>query len=145
MEKSNHEKIHKVNCLSNDLEAVYHQAALKFGMSDSVMFVLYMIYYKGDHCLLYDICKETGISKQTINSAIRKLEADEILYLEQYKGKAKQVCLTEKGKDYINRTVARLYKAECDVFDAWTEEEFSTYLKLMEKYNSSLSAQLEKM
>lgn len=145
MEKSNHEKIHKVNCLSNDLEAVYHQAALKFGMSDSVMFILYMIYYKGDHCLLYDICKETGISKQTINSAIRKLEADEILYLEQYKGKAKQVCLTEKGKEYINRTVARLYKAECDVLDAWTEEEFVMYLKLMEKYKTSLSAQLEKL
>lgn len=65
MRRTYQEKIRKVNCMANDLEALYHQAALKLGMSDSVMFVLYMIYDKGDHCLLHDICNESGISKQT--------------------------------------------------------------------------------
>lgn len=145
MNSNNRDKVHKVNCLSNDLDALYHQAALKFGISDSVMFVLYMLHDKGDKCLLYDICNESGISRQTINSAIRKLEKDNILYLEQQTGKNKRVCLTEKGKAYISQTAARLYKAECDAFSKWTEEEFEMYLKLMEKYNLSFREELKKM
>lgn len=145
MIKDYYDKVHKVNCLSNDLDGIYHQAALKLGLSDSVMFVLYMIYDKGDNCLLYEICNASGISKQTINSAIRKLEKDEILYLEQYKGKAKRVCLTEKGKIYITQTVAKLFEAECNAFSNWTDDELCLYLNLMEKYNVSLRAQIEQM
>lgn len=145
MNSNNNDKVHRVNCLSNDLDALYHQAALKLGISDSVMFVLYMLHDKGDKCLLYDICNESGISKQTINSAIRRLEKDNILYLEQQTGKNKRVCLTEKGKAYISRTAAKLYKAECDAFSKWPEEEFEMYLKLMEKYNLSLREELKKM
>ena len=145
MKKSYSDKIQRVNCLSNDLDMLYHQAARKLSVSDSVLCVLYMIYEKGDGCLLYDICNESGISKQTINSAIRKLENEGILYLEQDKGKTKRICLTEKGKHHITQTAARLYEAECNAFDDWTEEEFELYLGLMKKYIDSLRTQIEKM
>lgn len=140
-----HEKIHRINCLSGDLNALYHQAALKLGLSDSAMFVLYMLHYKGDGCLLYDICQESGISKQTINSALRKLEADGILYLENDKGRTKRVCLTDQGKEYVAQTGARLFEAECRSFNDWTEDEIDLYLSLMEKYNRSFGAQVDKM
>lgn len=145
MKNSYQDKIHRVNCLTNDLNALYHQAALKFGISDSALFVLYMIHDKGDNCLLYDICNESGMSKQTINSALRKLESDGILYLEQDKGRAKRVCLTEKGKTYVLQTGARLFDAECYAFDNWTDAEINMYLHLMEKYNTSFSVQIEKL
>lgn len=145
MRKNYYDKIQRVNCLSNDLEAIYHQAARKLGVSDSVLCVLYMIHEKGDRCLLYDICSESGISKQTINSALRKLEKDEVLYLEQDKGKAKRVCLTEKGKVYVTQTAARLFEAECNAFNEWTDEEVELYLRLIEKYNVSFRVQIEKM
>lgn len=145
MKSKYQEQIHRVNCLTNDLNGLYHQAALKFGMSDSSLFVLYMLYNKGDNCLLNDICKESGISKQTINSALRKLESDGILYLEQDKGRAKRVRLTEEGKKYVMQTGARLLEAECHAFDDWSDEEVEQYLKLMEKYNTSFSVQIEKL
>jgi len=138
-------KIHRINCLSSDLNALYHQAALKLGISDSAMFVLYMLHYKGDGCPIYDICQESGISKQTINSTLRKLEADGILYLENDKGRTKRVCLTDKGKEYVAQTGARLFEAECRSFDDWTEDEIDMYLKFMEKYNRSFGAQIGKM
>lgn len=144
-EKYYQDKIQRVNCLTNDLNALYHQAALKFGVSDSVLFVLYMIYCKGDNCLLYDICKEGGISKQTINSAIRNLETEGILYLEQDKGRTKRICLTDKGKAYVQETGARLFETECNTFSDWTDEEIDMYLKLMEKYNTSFGTQIEKL
>lgn len=139
------EKIKRINYLAKELDVIYHQTARKFGMSDSVLTVLYMIYEKGDGCLLHDICCESGISKQTINSAMRKLENEDVLYLEQDKGKKKRVFLTEKGKGYIENTVVRLYEAECRVLSAWTEDEFKLYMKFMKRYNDLLKAEVEKM
>ena len=75
------EQIHKLNYLTSDLDGLYHQASLQIGVADSVMRVLYAIYDNGDGCPLQTICRQSGISKQTVNSALRKLEGDGILYL----------------------------------------------------------------
>lgn len=137
--------MYRVNCLASDLDSLYHQAALKLGLSDSVMFVLYLVCESGGECPLSEICKKTGISKQTLNSAVRKLESENYIYLRQTGGRAKNVCLTEDGKEYTKQTVARLFSAECDVFKSWTEDEIHQYLSLMEKYNDGFRKQIEKM
>ena len=80
----------RFNHLIGEIDAVYHDMALKLGLSDSAMRILYTICNNGESCLLQEICHLSGISKQTINSAIRKLEADEIVYLEQISGKNKR-------------------------------------------------------
>ena len=139
------EMMYRINCMASDLDSLYHQAAQKLGVSDSVMFVLYLVYEKEGRCPLKDICKETSISKQTLNSAIRKLEGEDIIYLGQTGGRAKIVCFTEKGKEYAGHTIARLFNAECSAFKGWTEEEMNQYLKLMEKYNNDFREQIEKM
>ncbi len=138
-------EIHRINYLSSELESLYHQSSLKLGITDSVSIVLYSIYDAGSECLLSDIYKNSGISKQTINSAIRGLEADDILHLEQYTRRSKKVVLTEKGKDYVQQTVAKLYQAEQNAFGSWSEEEISTYIALMEKYNNCFRHQIEKL
>lgn len=137
--------INKINYLSSEIEALYHQTSLKLGISDSVSVILYTVYDVGDNCLLSDIYKKSGISKQTVNSAIRGLEADNILYLEQHTGRAKRVVLTDKGKDYAKKTVGKLHEAEVQAFDTWSEEEISTYIHLMEKYTHCFRKQIEKM
>ena len=139
------DKIHKINYLAAELDALYHQASLKIGMADSVMCVLYAIHENGESCLLSDIYKQSGISKQTVNSAIRKLEDDGILYLEQYKGKAKMVLLTDKGKQYVSETVSRLCEAEIAALETWTDAEIDTHISLLEKYVTSFKAQAEKL
>ena len=121
MGRNGAEMMYLVNCLASALDALYHQAALKLGLSDSV------------------------ISKQTINSAIRKLEGGSIIHLEPTGGRTKTVCFTEKGREYAERTVARLFHAERSAFDGWTAEEIGQYLHLMEKYNEHFRRQLEKM
>ena len=37
------EKIYRINCLTEEIDAIYHQAAVKFGVSDSVLLILYML------------------------------------------------------------------------------------------------------
>ena len=137
--------MHQVNCLASDLDSLYHQAALKLGLPDSVMMVLYLLYEKDGSYPLNEIRKETNISKQTLNSAIRKLESEDIVYLKQTSGREKTVCLTEKGKNYTSCTITRLYNAECNAFQDWTEAEIRQYLYLMDKYNRDFRKQIETM
>lgn len=136
------EMMYRINCLAREPDSV-HQAALKMGMSDSVMFMMYIVYQGGGRCPLHDIRKNTGISKQTLNSALRKPEKDGIVYLEQSGGKTKTVCFTVKGRDYAANTVGRLFDAECSVFMHWTREETDSYIHLTDKYNSDLKRQTE--
>lgn len=137
--------IHKINYLTSEMNGLYHQASLKLGISDSVSIVLYSIYDAGGECLLGEIQKNSGISKQTIHSAVRSLESQGILYLEPYNGRFKKVFLTPKGRAYLEDTVARLYQAEVNAFESWTREEVEEYVRLMEKYLYSFGRQVEEL
>ena len=64
--------------LAGEINALYHEAAVKTGISDSVQNILYVLCEKGGKCLQSEISRLTGISRQTINSAIRKLEKEGI-------------------------------------------------------------------
>lgn len=139
------EKLKRFNYLSGEIEAVYHEAALKFGLSDSAMLVLYAICNNGENCLLSDIIHLSGESKQTINSALRKLEAEGIVYLEAVNGKKKNVCLTKKGRELADRTVIRLLDIENGIFDSWSLEEQEQYLTLTHRYLTAFKEKLKEV
>ena len=80
-----------------------------------------------------------------MNSAIRSLEADGILYLEQHTGRSKKIVLTDKGKKFVEETIGKLRMAEIQTFEAWSEEEIDTYIRLLEKYADYFQKQVEKM
>ena len=138
-------QIHALNYLTSELDGLYHQASQRIGLSDSAMRILYAIYDNGDGCLLHRICRQSGISKQTVNSAMRKLEEEGILYLIQGKGRNKKVMLTEKGKAYLEQTAAKIYAAESRAFSGWTEAEVEEYLRLTEKFAESFREQVQAM
>lgn len=124
----------RYNYLISEMDSVYHEAAVKFGLSDSAMSILYAICDNGEGCLLHEICFYTGISKQTINSALRKLESEDIVYLEPLNAKSKKVYLTEKGRDLTEKTAFRILQMEDEIFASWKKEDVDKYLELTESY-----------
>ena len=80
--------IREFNRLYKELDDLYHNLALRQGLSDSASIILYALYLLGDGCLQRDICDLSYISKQTINSSIRRLEQDGYLYLQPGRGRA---------------------------------------------------------
>ena len=143
MNQSRVGELHQINYLTSEMDALYHKSSLKLGITDSVSIVLYAIHDAGERCLLSDIYKQSGINKQTVNSAIRNLEVDGILYLEQHTGRAKTVILTDKGRDFVEKTIVRLCEAEARAFDSWAPGEVSTYIRLMEKHVSCFGQQID--
>ena len=124
----------RFNHLIGEIEAVYHEVSWKQGLSDSVFEVLYTICNYGDSCMLKDICHNCGLSKQTVNSALRKLEKEGIVYLESVDSRHKKVCLTEEGKSLAGRTAGAVIEAENEILASWSKEEVETYIALTRRY-----------
>lgn len=135
--------VRQVNRLAYALDGTYHQAARKLGLSDSEMCILYTLHEQGNGCPLHAVYSESNISKQTVNSAIRKLETEQILYLEPDGGRSKRLYLTQAGKAYVEKTAARVYRAEQEMFRSWPKEDFDRYLYLMEKHNRDLREKMQ--
>lgn len=124
--------------ISGEIDSLYHEVAVKIGVSDSVLNILYVLCEKGNQCLQSDIFKLTGMSRQTINSAIRKLEKEEIVSLEQGTGRNTIVRLTEKGEKFSEENIYPLFEIENKIWGEWTAEEQRQYLTLTQKYRDAL-------
>ena len=131
------------NLLLSEIDAAYHDAALRLGLSDSAMLILYTICWCDGECLLSDIT--SGASKQTINSALRKLEADNIVCLEAFEGRKKKVRLTEEGNQFVKDTVFRLIEVENAIFNIWNDEEKNTYIELTRRYLTDFRERIKEL
>lgn len=143
MEKAIIEDMRKFNYLIGEIDAAYHEASQKLGLSDSAMQILYIICNHGEECQLSQICRLSGISKQTINSALRKLEAEGIVRMESLTGRRKKVCLTPQGKALASNTVSRLIDIENDIFGSWSKQERELYLRLTQRYLISIKEKIK--
>ncbi|MDO5784123.1 MAG: MarR family transcriptional regulator [Eubacteriales bacterium] len=134
MQRTNNADEKRFSYLTSEIEAAYHEAALKFGVSDSAMRILYTLSLGGGEQLLSDIVRLSGISKQTINSSLRKLERDEIIYLEMAGLRKKKVCLTEKGTILAQNSAMKILEIENAVFASWSKVERDMYIDLTERF-----------
>ena len=134
-----------INLLHSEIGNVFHEMSVQLGLSDSVSSILYTICNFGDSCLLSDIISMTGIPKQTINSALRKLEREGILRMEAVERRRKRVVLTENGLILAQRTAGQMIRMEDDIFAAWTEEERRIYLDLTRRYLSQLKEKAKEL
>lgn len=128
------EDMKRYNYLVSEIDSAYHEAALKSGLSDSSMLILYAVCNNGDECLISDIKFLTGVSKQTLNSALRKLENDGFIRLEKVDAKKKKVCLTGEGRLLADRTAMKIIDIENSIFGSWTEDERNSYIRLTQKF-----------
>lgn len=139
------DELRRFNYLAGGIDQVYHEAALKLGLSDSAMAVLYTICGEGRPCPLSLICRLAGMSKQTANSALRKLESDGVIRLEAVDGKQKSAALTDKGRALAEDTVARIIAAENRIFESWTEHERTEYIRLTQNYLNAFRAEIDRL
>ena len=131
--------------LLSEIDSAYHAASLKCGVSDSVMWILYAICLFGDRCPLSEIITLSGISKQTINSALRKLEQEGSVYLETDGRRRKTVCLTEKGKQLAKGSAMRVMAIENKIFRSWTPEEQKQFFELMARFLADFQSHLKEL
>lgn len=134
-----------MNHLLGEINGTYHEAAVRLGLSDSAMTVLYALCGEGGACPLQEIVRQSGMSKQTINSAIRRLEGDGTVRLEPGEGRGKNVCLTEGGRELVRRTVLPLMALEDEIYASWTKEELREHLAHTERFLTALREKAKRL
>ena len=136
-------ELRRLNQLYSEIDAAYHEAAFRLGVSDSELRILYAL-CTDDGCRpLSEVVQVSGLSKQTVNSALRKLEQEGMLYLRPEVGRSKTVCLTDSGKELAGRSALRLMSLEDAVYASWSKEELQLYLELTERYINSFRSKIQ--
>lgn len=133
------------NSIIGKINGIYHEAALKMGISDSERDILYVLCDKGSGCKQSALYKETGMTRSTVNSSIRKLEKAGILYLTAGQGRNTCVVLTEKGEKYITETVGKLVEIENRIYLNWTPEERQFFLQLNQRFADELEKSVQNL
>ncbi|MCR5536003.1 MAG: MarR family transcriptional regulator [Succinivibrio sp.] len=127
--------------ISSELDKAYHQAALKLGLSDSKMNILYLLSHKPYS--QKQICELSGMSKQTVNSALKDLIAEGIIE-PQLGVRHEQIKLTDKGDELIDSKLSLLIRAENSVIAQWSESERRQLIELNQKFLTAFLAELAK-
>lgn len=128
----------ELNRIYREVEEVYHEIALKSGLSDSAFDIFYAICTLQAGCSQTDICAHVFLTKQTVNSSIRKLEQEGYIRMEHGKGRALQIYLTEAGQALAQERIEPVLRMEDQVFQAFDAQERREFLRLSQKYLSGL-------
>ena len=127
------------------INEAYHEAAVKLGLSDTEMEIFYIFYIYGSGCRQSVLYKESGLTKSTVNSAIRKLQRDGILYLMPGEGRNTLVYATEKGEELIRNTIEKVIRIESTTYGGWSPEDQKTFIRLNRVFASEMKRMVEEL
>ncbi|RDB61225.1 MarR family transcriptional regulator [Gordonibacter sp. 28C] len=126
--------------LCNEL---YHNAAARMGLSDSALDILYALDALGDGCLQKDVCAAAGMSKQTVNTSVHKLERAGIVELRVEHGRGTHLYLTPEGRALVAERIRPLVAAEEAAFSDLAPQECEELLRLSRAYLDRLRTRVE--
>ena len=147
MEKESEKRYQEFISASKEADDVYHTLALKFGLSDSAMWILCTMREADRELTQSEIAEEMSMSRQTINSAIKNLEKQGYLQMAPVPGdrRNKTLSFTEKGEVFVKKTVDRMLDLEHQVFEKLEVEEQEQITKILRKYTRYMKEGAEKI
>ena len=92
-----------------------------------------------------DVCTVLYQPKQTVNSALKKLESEGYITLTPAGAHTKNISLTKSGTKLCEQTVDKVIEAECAALGNMTDEESENMTALMKLYSVLLKSQTAKI
>lgn len=137
-------ELNRLYCENNEL---YHNLAVSYGISDSVLWILYTLNDLKRPCTPKEIGEMCSLSKQTVHSALQSLERGGYLSMtiSPENRKSKQVVLTGKGMKLIGDSIADIVEAEVQAFSGMEDGERRELLRLLEKYQSLFRMEVKRL
>lgn len=130
------------NQIDGQIQRSYHEAAVKMRLPDSEFWILYALVTNEPMLPQTELTFVTGISKTTINSALKKMEREGLLELTPGGGRSTCARLTEAGHQLAEKTVCRLVALENQIYESWSPEEQAMLIELNRDYSKKLAAMI---
>lgn len=143
MSHSRNEFIKEFDRINSQVNELYHEIALKQGLSDSAYSVMQAINALGEGCTQTDVYRYCGLNKQTVNSSVKKLKNNDVLAFRAGNGRETKLYFTEKGKSIVEQKISPIEEIENEVYNEMTEREQQEILRLFEKYLTSFQEKLK--
>lgn len=127
--------IRAFNEADKEMNIIYHRLARHYRLSDSVFWVLYLLGEAQGPMTQTKLCSALFLSKQTVNSALKKLESRGYLRMESMSEdrRNKLLSLTDRGEELLRLAVE----------PTLAMEERRTYLDLTHKYLDAIRDETE--
>ncbi len=136
-------RLAEYNSIIKEHEDLYRQLAKRFGMSECSFWILYSLRETNTSITQSELCYALSQPKQTINSALKKMQDYGFIELLISQDRRKKyIRLTDKGALLAQETVDKVILLENQTFDTFTEEEQSLFLQLLHKYTDNLKINL---
>lgn len=126
-----------VNHVWREYMGIYDATAQQVGIPSSVLDSLYMLYLE-DGITQKDICNRACLSKQTVHSAVMRLEKDGLVRAKRGKGRSVLLFLTDAGRIEAKRIVRPIVEAEIRAYDTLTPEEFNQLISMISRIDEVL-------
>ena len=128
-------------------DALYHGVAVKYGLSDTALWILYLVSEGSGSMTQQDLCRQNCFAKQTINTAVNSLVKSGFLERIPIPGTRnhKGLHLTPAGLELASRTTERLKRAEETAYARFTEAELQAYLDVAGRLIAYLREETEKL
>ena len=129
---------------SKELEQLYHAYARHAGVSDAALWLLYVIRLGGNNLTQAAICADWHYPPQTINSALKRLEAQGLVAPAPATGsrRDKAVHLTAEGEKTVEHVIDPLIDAERAALADLVPKERTALVSLSQRYLSLLGERL---
>lgn len=135
------------NRLHKKMNLIYHNYAKSVGLSDASFWLLYSLYEYGKPCTQKELCESWFYAPQTINTALKNMEDQGYITLDQAPGnlKNKQVHFTEAGEVLVRQKIVPLVCAEERSFERLDEIERDQLLDITQKHIEILEEEISKI
>ena len=140
----NYQENSRYSHLWEERSQVYYLFPTRYAESENI--VLYYLYCHQENVTQQEICEQTSINKQTLNSAVKRLRANGLIEAEVSSEckREKLLHLTSVGRDAFEKSVAPLLEAEENALLRMTSEEREQYYQLYEQHTHYLQEELQR-
>ena len=136
----------EINQLCNESDGIYHDIAQSYGLSDSVYWILYILYNSDAAVSQTYLCSNWYYSKQTVNSSVASMIQKGWVALEVIPGtrNRKNIVLTETGQMFCSKVIGETQEIEERAFSRITERERELFISLFKTSNQYMREEYEK-
>lgn len=137
----------EMDVLYRESDKLYYELARNCGLSETAYWILYAIEVSGGSITQREIASNFSYSKQTVNSALKTLEARGLVELDYVEGsrRSKLVSLTPDGRAFSDERIRPAIAAEDRAFTSLAPEERLELLRLVSAYTEAIDRELAKL
>jgi DNA-binding MarR family transcriptional regulator len=141
-----HLQLKEFNTILKETDAIYSRLARQIGLSDCGFWLMYSIREADGKCTQRELCDQWIMSKQTVNSALKKLEKKGYITLTSSKTdkRIKYITLTDEGIQYAQKTIDIVFGLEKLALEKMSPSERVNMIKTAQKYQELFLAETKR-